>query len=385
MTPIGFPSNDPTETFWTSDPHHLDDFQSSESLPDECDVLIVGSGFAGVGTAYHMWKDCQGARGSSAALPKTVILEARKIVSGATARNGGHVKPDTFMDVKKKAKIYGLKQAASLQKYETEQIYLLKRLVEQEGLDCDFQLTRACDAVLDPEVAKQKIKEYQELVKTNVVDTRDIGCISQKDAERVSGVKGAQACFTFTAAHLWPRKMLLQLLDKLLQRWPQLQVHAHTPVLAASRSTKGSQSEAWEVRTARGSTRAKKVVWCTNGYTATILPQFKNKIIPVRGVCSRLTSPKGSLAPHLPSTYSLRFDPIQYDYMIPRTDGSIIVGGARAAFWHLRDSWWNNPHDHEQVEGTAEYFDNYMQRYFHGWEDSGARLDSIWTGGEFYH
>ena len=313
-------------------------------------------------------------------MPKTTMLEARKLVSGASARNGGHIKPDTFMDVTKKAKIYGLQQAALLQKYETEQIYLLKRVVEEECLDCDFQLTRACDAILDPEVARQKIREYQDLVHNHVVDTRDIGYISKKDAEHVSGVKGAQCCFTFTAGHLWPRKMLMQLLDKLLKRWPELQVHAHTPVLGVRRSTKDSQG--WEVRTTRGTIRAKKVVWCTNGYTAAILPQFKNKIIPVRGVCSRLTSPKGSLMPHLPSTYSLRFDPLQYDYLIPRTDCSVVVGGARAAFWHLRDSWWHNQNDHEQVQGTAEYFDNYMQRYFHGWEDSGMKLDSIWTGGE---
>lgn len=326
-----------------------------------------------------MWKECQGSPESGAAMPKTVLLEARKLVSGATARNGGHIKPDTFMDVTKKAKIYGLKQAALLQKYEMEQIFLLKRLVEQEGLDCDFQLTRACDVILDPDIATQKIREYQDLVHTDVVDTRDIGYILKRDAERVSGVKGAQCCFTFTAGHLWPRKMLLQLLDKLLKQMPELQVYAHTPVLDVSRSKKASHG--WQVRTARATIRAKKVVWCTNGYTATILPQFKNKIIPVRGVCSRLTSPKGSLTPHLPSTYSLRFDPLQYDYMIPRTDGSIVVGGARAAFWHLRDSWWHNQNDHEQVEGTAEYFDNYMQRYFHGWEESDAKLDSIWTGG----
>lgn len=380
MTPGGLPSDNPTASFWTSEPHHLDDFQSAESLPDACDVLVVGCGFAGIGTVYHMWNDGHRSRASGAAMPTTVMLEARKLVSGATARNGGHIKPDTFMDVTKKAKLYGLEQAAMLQTYETRQIYFLKRLVEEEGLDCDFQITRACDAILDPEVAKQKIGEYQDLVRGGVVDTSDIGYVTKRDAERVSGVRGAQCAFTFTAGHLWPRKMLLQLLDKLLKRMPDLQVHAHTPVLGVCHGKKSSQS--WEVRTPRGTITAKKVVWCTNGYTSTLLPQFKNKIIPVRGVCSRLDSSKGSLTPHLPSTYSLRFDPLQFDYMIPRTDGSIIVGGARAAFWHRRDSWWHNQDDHEQVEGTAEYFENYMQRYFHGWEDSGAKLHSIWTGSE---
>jgi len=43
-------------------------------------------------------------------------------------------------------------------------------------------------------------------------------------------------------------------------------------------------------------------------------------------------------------------------------------------------SWYNNVEDGAMPEGGATYFDGYMQRYFHGWEDSGARTDSIWSG-----
>lgn len=307
---------------------------------------------------------------------KTVMLEARTLSSGATGRNGGHLKPDTYMGVARMASLYGLKQAAALQKYESEQVYLVKQLVEKEGLDCDFHLTRACDVIMDPEVAKQKAKEYFQLVKEGVVDTKDIGYTPKKDAERISGVKGAQCCFTFTAGHLWPRMMMQQLLEKLIQQG--LQVHALTPVLEISRSR--DEDGYWTAKTPRGAIRAKRVVVCTNAYTSSILPAYKNKIIPVRGVCSRITVPEGSKAPHLPCTYSLRFDPLQYDYLIPRTDGSIIVGGARAAFWHDRDSWWHNSNDNEQVKNSADYFNGYMQRYFVGWEQSGAKLDQLWTG-----
>ena len=376
MSSIGLPADNPTESFWTVQQHHLDNFRSSESLPAECDVLIVGSGFSGVGVAYHVLNDRHGSR--STHMPKTVMLEARKLVSGATGRNGGHVKPDALMDVTKKAGVYGIQQAAFLHKYEAKQVHLIKQLVDREGLDCDFQITRACDTIIDPAVAQQKIRDYHELVQDGVVDMSDIGYVSKKDAERISGVKGAQCCFTFTAGHLWPRKMMLQLLEKLIQQKQGLQVHANTAVLGISKTR--DETGNWTITTARGTIKTKKLVICTNGYTPSLLPQYRNRIIPVRGVCSRLTSSKGASTPHLPSTYSLRFDSVQYDYMVPRTDGSIVVGGARQAFWHDRDSWWHNQNDHDQVRGTAEYFTNYMQRYFHGWEDSGMKVDSIWTG-----
>lgn len=371
MAPSDLPVNDPVEAFWTVPKSHLDEYRSSDTLPAECDVVIVGSGFAGIGTAYHIFNNTH-------PKPSTVLLEARKITSGATARNGGHVKPDTYAGIANYARLYGKKEAAALQKFESSQVHLVKQMVEKEGLDCDFHLTRAVDAIMDPELAQQKAAEYKQLVKDGIVDMKDVAYTPKEHAERISGIKGAQAAFSFTAAHLWPRKMVHQLLEKLIGQG--LQVHAHTPVheLSSTRDEKGR----WTVTTPRGTIKAKKVVVCTNAYTSSILPQYKHKIIPVRGVCSHISSPKGAKTPHLPSTYSLRFSTESYDYLIPRADGSIIVGGARAVFWHDRDSWWYNKNDNELVPDGDKYFDGYMQKHFHGWEDSGAKLSKIWTGSE---
>jgi glycine/D-amino acid oxidase-like deaminating enzyme len=214
------------------------------------------------------------------------------------------------------------------------------------------------------------------LVMEGIVDVRDVAYTPAKHAERISGVKGAKAAFSFSAAHVWPRKMIHQLLEKLLKQG--LQLHAHTPV--SHISSDPDVNGQWTVETPRGSILAKKVVVCTNAYTSSILPQYKGKIVPVRGVCSHIITPNGATAPHLPSTYSVRHGPQEYDYLIPRADGSIIVGGARPAFWNDHSSWWDNTNDAELVAGTKEYFDNYMQRHFHGWENSGARLNKIWTG-----
>ncbi|KAF4776077.1 FAD dependent oxidoreductase superfamily protein [Colletotrichum scovillei] len=228
--PVPKPTNrtpvpNPVPSFWNAAPRPLDDHRTTPDLPAACDIVIVGAGFAGVATAYHILKD-------NPSPPSIIILEARKVCSGASGRNGGHVKPDTYFQVPKYTKLFGPEQAAKLAAFEASNVYAVKELVESEGLDCDFHLTRAIDVYLDPEHAKETEAAYRELVKAGVVNMKDVAFTPKKDAERVSGVKGAQCAFSFTAAHLWPAKMVHQLLDRLLQKGLNLQ--ANTPVTSIS-------------------------------------------------------------------------------------------------------------------------------------------------------
>ncbi|KAI8297025.1 putative oxidoreductase OrdL [Colletotrichum sp. SAR11_240] len=347
------PVANPVTSFWNSSPRALDDHRTTPDLPASSDVVIIGAGFAGVATAYHILKD-------NPSPPSITILEARKVCSGASGRNGGHVKPDTYFNVPKYTKLYGADEAAKLAAFEASNVYAVKELVESEGLDCDFHLTRAVDVYLDPEHAKQTEAAYRELLK----------------AGKVSGVKGAKCCFSFTAAHLWPAKMIHQILHRLLEKGVNLQ--ANTPVGSISETPDADGR--WTVQTPRGAITAGKVVVATNGYTAQVLPQYEDRIVPVRGICSRITSPRGARAPHLVNTYGIRFDAVNNDYLIPRADGSIVVGGARQMFWHKRAERFDNVRDDELVRDAAPYFDGYMQRLFRGWEDSGAEVDRVWTG-----
>ncbi|KAH6663952.1 FAD dependent oxidoreductase-domain-containing protein [Plectosphaerella plurivora] len=364
------PVANPVHSFWTTEPSDLDDHRTTPELPKSCNVLIIGAGLSGVGTAYHLFKDNPNP-------PSTVILEARKVVSGATGRNGGHVKPDLYFNVDKYIKMFGVDKAAKLVAFEAAHPHAVKKLVESEGIDCDFQLTRAVDVHLDPEHAQQTEAAYRELLKGGMVDLTDVAFIPKKDAERISGVKGAQCCFTYTAAHLFPAKLVRGLLAGLLAKG--LNVQANTPVKSIIPSPDAAKGR-WIVTTDRGSIIADKVVFATNGYTSAILPEYVDRIVPIRGVCSHIVSPKGKDSPHLVNTYSIRFNSIDNDYLIPRADGSIIVGGARQRFWRQRDLWFDNVRDDELVESAVPYFDGYMQRHFRGWEDSAAKTAQVWTG-----
>jgi glycine/D-amino acid oxidase-like deaminating enzyme len=170
--------------------------------------------------------------------------------------------------------------------------------------------------------------------------------------------------------------MVHGLLQKLLHK--QLNVQANTPVTSVSSSRDGDGK--WTVQTPRGTIRTKTVVYATNGYTGQILTKYNRSITPIRGVCSHIASPKKKDSPHLVNTYALRFDSRNFDYLIPRADGSIVVGGARQRFWHRPDRWFSTVRDDELIDEATTYFDGYMQRNFRGWSESEAKTEMVWTG-----
>jgi len=79
------PVENSTESFWHSEPHPLHNYKSTVDIPQTCDVLIIGAGFAGVATAYNLVKGEENGKTPNLSV---VILEARGVCSGATGRNG---------------------------------------------------------------------------------------------------------------------------------------------------------------------------------------------------------------------------------------------------------------------------------------------------------
>lgn len=88
-----FPSPKSTLPFWRTEPHDLDSHRSTPELPESCDIAIIGAGYAGAATAYHLLDS------SAASPPSILILEAREACSGATGRNGGHLHPEVSFNM----------------------------------------------------------------------------------------------------------------------------------------------------------------------------------------------------------------------------------------------------------------------------------------------
>ena len=89
--PVGLPRDKPCLSFWLANARNenLSDHRTPGTLPEEADVVIIGSGMSGVALAYFLMTGPDPPQ-------NVVMLEARQICSGATGRNGGHCRPDSY-------------------------------------------------------------------------------------------------------------------------------------------------------------------------------------------------------------------------------------------------------------------------------------------------
>jgi len=193
-------------------------------------------------------------------------------------------------------------------------------------------------------------------------------------------VKGAA---NVQAASLWPYKFVTSLLAVVLDMGGLL--YTETAVQSVKQDTSGGNV----VATSRGVLRAEKIVFATNAYTSALLPQYKDVITPRKGQNSHLVAQSPSHhGISLTPTYNLYYDAGTADYLVPRPDGAIILGGGSQYFPSDPSKYWNLVDDSTLIsDEVTEHFNETMGRYFRGWENSEAKADYVWSGSEFasYH
>ncbi|TGO68885.1 hypothetical protein BOTNAR_0018g00060 [Botryotinia narcissicola] len=331
-------AKDSMEPFWHFEKHYLHDHRSTDILPisEIIDVVVIGAGYAGIATAYNLVKN------------------------------------------------------------EIAHVQALKELILHEKIDCDFTLTRKCDVWNNPDAADDAKAIYDRLcLNPELSYMEDVHFTIGKDAEtmssilhifskycftnraQISGVKGAKVCSTYTAATLCPYKLITSLLASTLTTG-SVNLQTNTPVILIKQSAGGY----YLVETSRGILRAQKVVHANNAYVSSLLPEYAKNIISCKGICCNITVPKDATAPPIGYSYIVRTEDGIPNYLIPRPDGSIIVGGASATFRSHKDQWYNNVDDGKLIEATMKerYYEKFMQRTFRGWENSDAKIEGIWTG-----
>ncbi|KXH57962.1 hypothetical protein CSAL01_02619 [Colletotrichum salicis] len=89
----GLPAANPTISYWQLPPLEGVADHQSEHLPRDVDVVIVDSGMSGTSIAWHLLKD-----DSSTTPLRVAMIEARQAYSGATGRNGGHIRPSSYAE-----------------------------------------------------------------------------------------------------------------------------------------------------------------------------------------------------------------------------------------------------------------------------------------------
>lgn len=179
-TPRCLPTHTPGDCFWQTQRDLLSDHRSTEQLPEHSDIVIIGAGYAGVSTAYHLTKDYADANKS------ITILEARGVCSGATGRNGGHARPDFYGHIPKYIERAGPRAGAEIAEFEITNLRALKKVIQDENIDCDFTLARSIDVWCNEDAGKQAKAVYDKMVAHGFEYMEDVVFYTADRAEGVS-------------------------------------------------------------------------------------------------------------------------------------------------------------------------------------------------------
>jgi len=401
------PRANPLPSFWLQDAVAGSDLffnhNTTEELPVQTDVLIIGAGYAGAATAWHLAQAEEGRTSApSSALaasphPKITVLEARGICSGATGRNGGHVRPDLFGSIPAFVARSGLDAATEIATFELAQLHALQEFIAAHRIDCDFVVTKNITVWCDAEAGAAARAVYERMLAhggDKMAYLREVTFESDPTkAEESCGVRGAKVCATYQAGSMFPYKFVTHLFRKLV-RDHGVNLQANTPVLGIEEQTSTTDAQVlappgrprFIVTTPRGTIRASRIVHATNAYVAGLLPEYAASIVPCRGICTHIALPTDSdrespsRPPPLRGSYVTRTEDGTLSYLIPRPDGSVVVGGAARLSRPHTEQWYANTDDGTLIAAVEGYYDGFMQRTFVGWEDSSAAVDCVWTG-----
>jgi hypothetical protein len=159
----GIPVSNPTTSFWLRDPPFPDlvDMRS-RTLPRSADVVIIGSGITGASVARVILSECA-AMGINR---RVVMVEARQTCSGATGRNGGHIKCTPYEAFCQSKERFGAERARALVDFQVSHLPILVDMAKQENWDqAEARELESLDVFYDEEVwaeHQQMVEEFRQ-------------------------------------------------------------------------------------------------------------------------------------------------------------------------------------------------------------------------------
>lgn len=290
-------------------------WRSEAGLPRKAQVLIIGSGYAGLSAALELAK----------LGVKAVVVDAHEIGWGASSRNGGGVggtqsigRNFTGRQVLPDEEIRKLRQDA------TQAFPLVLSLIEQENIRCNFTMNGGFVGAFTPSHFKAMEKRAQELNKNPRTNSYLVPREHQNKEIDSNFYYGGMV--TEGSATIQPALYVKGLLDACLRKGVHLV--SNNPVRKLER-----QGEKWRVITDRGECLAEDVIVATNGYTTDVTPEFFKRIIRVSShIIATEELPAELVKSLFPKGRMISDSKRVLYYYRPSPDGRRVIFGGRARF-----------------------------------------------------
>lgn len=316
----GLPRANMTIPYWHITPHqhanHNSPWPSSVA-----DIAIIGTGITGMSLA----------RTITAKRPDlaVVVLEARTLCSGATGRNGGHIKTMLFSMWNERKHQFGIDEAVRISEWEQSHLEAIAAASAADDADCDLVRTTGVEAYYDARVWERDLQALEDMrvhaphlaALHSVVTDRAVLRDQMKLSDRCVGA------ITIPAGSVWPYKWISKVWGTLVSAG-RVNLQTNTPVEAIDDN---DGDEYATLRTPRGSLRARTVVHATNAWMGHLLPEIQPFLSPVRvNAVHWAPDAQGKSALGTVPEYSVwyRYGRKDYDYLIQQRSGGVVAGRA---------------------------------------------------------
>jgi len=300
------------------------------ALPAEVDALVVGAGYAGLAGALTL------ARAGRSVL----VLDRQQAGEGASTRNGGITSGNIRPSLAELIRKFGEARARAIVSEGKDARDDLRRFIDAEQIDCDYQLTGRFAGVLTRAQYDQAARDAEQLAATLGVEAY---AVPPGEQHRYLGTDlYCGGTVRMDVGGLHPGKFYAGLLRVALAAG--VVVRDRTAVLAMARQTTG-----FLVQTAAGVVRAGQVLVCTNGYTDGFDTWLRRRIVPVRSrIIATDTLPPEQMARLMPARMMISDTRQLHYYYRPSPDYTRILFGGRDGTVS-GESAWPTAHLHDEL------------------------------------
>ncbi|KAH7125801.1 FAD dependent oxidoreductase [Dactylonectria macrodidyma] len=264
---------DEGQSYWIKEyPIPQEETYRNAALPEEVDVVIIGSGITGASALYQLAKRAPELR--------VTLIEARGICTGATGRNGGHLcRPEAY-DIRRLAEVHGLDEAVRLRQLPPRNRDMLLQVIDELGIadEVDLRL-EGTTAVFGSSEEREDFSQDLDFARQAGMECEG-GIWSPEEVLKklhiAPGKAQYGAAYMARSGSIFPRKLVDHLIRHAQSCMPNLTIHSYCPVELVQKDTKAPthMNFGYSVLTKRGTIRSRTVFHGTNAYANRLIPSL---------------------------------------------------------------------------------------------------------------